>query len=833
MSQIPLPIDEHVPDILNRLKGSSGLVLTAEPGAGKTTRLPPALYQAFSGKILVLEPRRMAAAAAAARVAQEQGWPLGEEVGYQVRFENRTGPKTRLTFLTEALLARRLLSDPELKDVAVVVLDEFHERSIHVDLALGLLRELQLLGHPVKIVVMSATMKAAPIAEFLGNVPCVQVPGQLFPMTIEYQSAPLRLRLDNEFYRLLQTGVKRALQESPQDVLVFLPGAGEIRRAAQELESLRTIAPVEILHGTLSLAEQQAVLRPRSQRRIILSTNIAESSLTIDGVAAVVDSGLARVLRQDPRSGFSRLEVCRIAKANADQRAGRAARQRPGFCFRMWSKTEMAGFQAQEVPEILRTDLSETLLYLALQGVTNFEDFLWFEKPLSSQILRAKAELLQLEALDSQGKITPLGRSLAQWSLPPRLGRLMQESVALSSPALGADLCAILSERDFVDGKTIAEHVADRWECDLSMRADLVNQFRAGEKMSRGEVHSLRSIVRLSNQLRERAGVSKEVPADLTCLRLLMLRAYGDRLARRRGTTDRGIMRGGRGLRLSQESLVKESPFFIAVHGLDLEGAADSLIHQAVGLQKNDLLEAFANKITNHHVCHYDRDQKKFIEVRERRLDDLVIEQSQPQAAPPERVREALGEILLEQLEWLKEQNSQLKRWLERWTFFQKNSDGVPELTADFLRMTLQSAAGTFVDLEKIAQLDLAAALSSHLDYQTREKFTLLAPERLQVPSGSWINVEYPAEQTPFLAVRLQELFGLSESPTVLGGRVPVVLHLLAPNFRPVQTTSDLSSFWRGSYFEVRKELRARYPKHSWPDDPLTALPQAKGRRRT
>lgn len=812
------------------------LVLTAEPGAGKTTLIPPLLLKEFTGKILVLEPRRMAAAAAAYRVAEINGWKIGQEVGYQVRFENMTSSQTRLIYLTEALLARRLLEDPNLNGVDVVILDEFHERSIHVDLAIGLLRELQLLGRDIKILVMSATLDTAPICKFLGDAPLVSIPGRRHPLTLEYQNQAMKLQADVEFIKRVTQAIERAVNTSAGDVLVFLPGAGEIDRVQRELSTRVTLQDIDLipLHGSLPFADQQKALKKGPRRRVVLTTNIAESSVTVDGVTVVVDSGLEKVMRRDVRTGFSRLELCRISKSSAEQRAGRAARQGPGLTVRLWSQQENAALLPQAVPEIQRIDLTDTILLLSALGINDPLSFSWFEQPNPKQILAAQSELKSLTALADSGEITNLGRRLLHWPIPPRLGRLVVEAEDLSLPALGADMASILNERDFLKSSSLAAHQADQWECDLHLRIDLLRQWR--KKSSSDEVlrGPAQMVDNTSLQIRRRLGLSKDADlkesVDSERISQILIQSFPDRICRRRGSTDRGLMVGGRGVRLAELSMVKQSPFFISLSGVDLESSADTLISLASGLNENQLLKGLSSQIVSHTSVDFDEDTLKFSQVNQKIFRDLVISESSPQPAPPDLIAKQIVDVLLRKMEWLEKANPEFHRFQERWRFFVDN--GGEDLTPKQIRTALEFVSFNISDLKSLATKNIVQAFESQIERTHLATFQRDLPDRIQAPSGEYHKIQYPRGRPPFAEIRIQEVFGWQQSPRVLNQKIPITLVLLGPNFRPVQTTADLASFWKSAYFEVRKELKARYPKHSWPEDPLTAKAQAKGRPR-
>lgn len=822
MSKIPLPIDGFLPSILDSLRAGNGLVLTAAPGAGKTTRLPPACLDAVEGQVLVLEPRRMAAVAAAARVAEESGWEIGNEVGWQVRFDNKTSPSTRLIFLTEALLARRLIRDPELKGVDLVILDEFHERSLHTDLTLGLLKELRDMGRDLKLVIMSATLTAERISEYLDGAPIVSVPGKLHSLEVLHQKGPQRLRTDFEFHDNLVATVKSAAQGA-KDLLVFLPGVGEIEKARENLSPWASAQDIDLvpLHGSLPLEEQRRALRKGPRRRIVLSTNIAESSVTVDGVDTVVDSGLARLSKFDVRTGFSRLELSRISLNSAIQRSGRAARQFPGRCFRLWSRHDEMSMPKDEVPEIQRSDLSEALLFLAHQGVSDFAGFPWFEAPSAVALTAASRVLSALGALDAANRLTPVGHKLLRFPLPPRIAGLLlaaEEMKTTQAVDIAARIAALLQERDFIRGETVKAHIGDKLECDLTLRLNLMDGLKP--KMILQAAQQIRRLVDgVTGGAREDEGV---------LVRRLLLRAFPDRLCRRRGQTDRALMVGGRGVKLSPDSLVRESEFFIALNGVEGLSDAETTVSLACGFSKDFLLRELGPRAERRQDLFVD-ETKGQVFLREMRMfEDLPLDEPSLRPASPEQIAEKLPELLVSRLPEILKKNEALARWFERWNFLKRQR---PENAVDLdLRAIFAEAAYGEKSLEAVAAKDLVYFFESRLPGETAELLRREIPDRVQVPSGSRLPVHYPEDREPYLEVRLQEVFGWTETPKILG--LPVTMHLLGPNFRPVQVTSDLKSFWKNGYPEVRKELRARYPKHSWPDDPLTAKAEAKGRPR-
>lgn len=838
-----LPVDDFLQEIQHKLSTGQNLVITAAPGAGKTTRLPPALLDIVSKKIIVLEPRRMAAIAAAHRIAEERGWSLGQEIGYQVRFANKTSEKTRLIFMTEALLARQMLDDPELSDIDLVILDEFHERSLHVDLALGLIRELQELGRDIKLLIMSATLEAEKISEYLGHCPIIEVPGKLFDLEVIYQKNSQKLQTAPAFYDGLVATIKEAQAKTDKDILVFLPGVGEIDRTKEALEAWTLHRNIDVvpLHGSLKLEDQRRALQRGPRQRIILSTNIAESSVTLDGVNTVIDSGLSKNMKQDYRTGFSRLEMGRISLSSATQRAGRAARQFPGFCYRLWNKMDELSFSKSDIAEIQRVDLTESLLFLAAQGVTDFQSFSWFEKPSSIAIEKALQYLRLSKALDNSNKITDLGRKILHFPLPVRLAKLLLVSIERGQSELGADLSAILQERDFVRRDSLSSFIGDKTECDLSVRLDLLTQYRSSGRASREvSLFSLQTVDQSARQilsLTKKISVVKNTPDkssfDAIELRAILLNAFPDRLCRRRNNSDRALMVGGRGVKLQPESLVKKSEFFVALNGVEGTSDSETLVSFACGFSKDFILSHFKDDIQKIRDVTFLEEKGQFFTREFKSLFGLPLEEPNLSPASTQEVEEKLPQVLTEKWDLVLKNNEGLAAWWQRVEFY-KRHEGLPfeeQLSKLKLEAFSQACVGES-KMQSIFAKDLCFFFESVFPADFVQTLRKELPDRIEVPSGSKIKVAYPADKAPFLEVRIQEVFGLQETPKVLWGKIPLTFHLLGPNFRPVQVTANLESFWKNGYPEVRKELRIKYPKHQWPEDPAEGTPEAKGRRR-
>ena len=839
----PLPIDEVLPELIAALREGPAAVLIAPTGAGKTTRVPPALIAAGIGagkRIVMLEPRRIAARAAARRMAEEGGqegqWTLGREVGYQVRFERKAGPETKILVVTEGILVQRLQADPFLEDVGVVIFDELHERNLQTDLSLAMARRVQRDARPdLKLLAMSATLDPGPVAAFLGNCPVIESQGRLHPVDILYTDRPDERALAGQ----IAAGVRRVLSSTPGDVLAFLPGVGEIQRASEALAGVAAEHELAVLplYGDLPPEKQDEILRPLSRRKVVLATNVAETSITIDGVTAVVDSGLVRRLRFDPATGLDRLELGKVSRASADQRAGRAGRQAPGVCLRLWPAWEHAALPERETPEIARVDLAGPALQLLAWGEPDLAAFDWLEPPDPPALAAATLLLRQLGAIDGHG-VTALGRTMARLPVHPRLARLLVEGHRRGRTEEAALLAALLSERDpFPRGvRGAGPRRASR--SDLLDRLDALEAFER-RKAPEADLNAgaARFVLRARDQLvelarRELLGGEKGEPGDEPLLRAL-LAAYPDRVARRREPrSPRGVMVGGRGVRLAEESAVLEDPLFLCVD-LDAGRAgplSETLVRKASAVEP-EWLPGPRTAVE----LEFDESRERVAAWKRTLYEDLIIAEAEVPPPDASETARVLAEAAAGRLDRaLPLDGPEVASFLAR---VRSLADWMPELGLprfgeEEIRSLLPAlAAGrkSFAELRRAPLLDV---LQGALSYPQLEAVRREAPERLAVPSGSQIRVAYEPGRPPVLAARIQEMFGLAETPRVAAGRVPVLLHLLAPNGRPQQVTHDLRSFWETTYPQVRKELAGRYPKHSWPQDPWNAAPQRRPTRR-
>ena len=841
MNLTPLPIDSVLPELVGQLTSSGVCVLKAPTGAGKTTRVPGAVLDAQpnAGRVILVEPRRLAARTAAKRIAQERGATLGSDVGYRVRFDDRSCSKTRILCVTEGILLRMLQDDPFLEGVACILFDEFHERSLSIDLALAMAHRVREETRPdLLLLVMSATIEVDPIAKWLGNAPVVESPGRLFPVEARYLSpSEAAMRERDALQTLLRTKVIEALETTTGHVLAFLPGVPEIRRAANALDGLRSRYKVELmeLYGDLSPREQDRVLAVDGKRKLILATNVAETSITIEGITAVVDTGLVKRLYHEPGVGLDRLRTERISRASADQRKGRAGRTGPGVCYRLWSEQEGRTLEERGRPEIARVDLASCVLELAAWGETKPEEFPWFEQPPEQALIRAHELLVLLGAIRENGSPTELGRQLARLPVHPRLARLIHEGRRLGAPASCTMAAAMLSERD--PFRREPRSVAKEWsDSDIAQRVHALATFErnGNTRTAAGElVHgAAKSVLRVRDQLLRLLRTDADIGfQDEEALARALLTAFPDRVCRRRKKDgDRALMVGGSGVRLASECSVREAELFCAIE--TRVGGSDNIVLLASAIEEDWLNPDFIKQGTQ---LEWDETEERVIAAERTAYRDLVLRSTGV------AVRDAAGAaVILEQaatknLEHALDLKSvAVSGFLARIHLLREACPelGLPQFDKAELIGLMPDLCTRKRSFDELRQVKLATFLESRLDYQAANALRTEAPETLAVPSGSNIRLTYSEGRAPVLAVRIQEVFGLAETPRIAKGRVPVVLHLLAPNMRPQQVTDDLKSFWNGTYELIRKELRRRYPKHAWPEDPWNAQPMRGPRRR-
>lgn len=835
---IALPIDEALPALRQALHARDEAVLEAPPGAGKTTRVPLALLDEpwLAGQsIIMLEPRRLAARAAAERLASELGERVGETVGYRIRLDSKVGPNTRIEVVTEGILARRLQDDPGLDGVGLVIFDEYHERSLDADLALALTlnaREL-LRDTPLKLLLMSATLEGERLSALLGDAPLVRSEGRVHPVA-ERWGQPFQAGERIEA-RVVQS-VLQALDEEPGSLLVFLPGQAEIRRVADALAERLAERPEVLicpLHGELELGAQRAAIEPAppGQRKVVLATNIAETSLTIEGVRVVVDAGLARVPRFDPGSGMTRLDTRRISRASATQRAGRAGRLEPGACYRLWSQDQHAQLAAYGEAEILQADLAGVALQLARWGVEPVE-LVWLDRPPAAAYAQAQDLLERLGALvrGAHGwQLTPHGQAMAELPAHPRIAHLLLRGHALGLGRLAADLAALLVERDIQRGGG----------CDIASR---LGSLEGGAGRNPGAQRVRQLARQFRSLLRGPGGAAPTDAADHRWLGMLLAFAYPDRIARQRreGGGEYRLANGRAAVFGEPDALMKEPWLVIAELG-SRQGQREERIYRAAALDPACFSDVLAEQVSQRDELEWDEREGVLRAERQRRVGELVLSREPlPSLDEAARGQALLGLVRrkgLELLVWTPE----LRQWQARIALLrQLDLDaGKPSEWPDVSDQALLARLddwllpylGKVSRLAHFAQLDLAAMLATLLPWPLPQRLDEQAPAAIAVPSGSRIRLDY-SESPPVLAVRLQELFGLADTPRIAGGRQVVKLHLLSPARRPVQVTQDLASFWANTYVEVKKDLKGRYPKHYWPDDPLVAEPTARAKPR-
>ncbi len=810
-----LPVRELLPRLGRTLEHHATVILTGAPGSGKTTLVPPALAdQPWLGgdRIILLEPRRLAARAAAAFMARQRGEEVGQSVGYRVRFDHRVSPATRIEVMTEGVLIRLLQRDPSLDGVGLVIFDEFHQRSLETDLALALCLDARAgLREDLRLLFMSATLAVDPLADFL-DAPCLHAGGRVFPVTVRHLPPPANedtSRPDHIGRHCART-IGLALREEEGDILAFLPGRREIGLCASMLGE-RPGVRILPLHGSLDLSEQDRIIRPDPDgaRRVILSTSISETSLTIEGIGVVVDSGWQRVHRFDPGRGLGGRTTIRVARAAAEQRASRAGRTGPGVCYRAYARGLESTLTAFDQPEIRQADLSGLVLELALWGVAGPEELRWLTPPPASQVKAARQLLTFLGALDHGGRITTRGRAMARLPVHPRLAAMLLAAAEPEEQQLTASLAALISEP--------AWH--DRDSADLERRlADLdKNRRQGGVRRARDQILRL---------LRHRPDTPAATRPESVGGWLSL--AYPDRIGGLRPGSTRGYrLVNGRGASLDRHDPLRGAPF-LCVAEMDGVGRTGR-IYSAASLDRDELMRLHPPR-TDLRVW-FDRERGKVRAENRWRLGRLTIAASPAPPEPDQAVAVLLAAIREEpDLLTMDESVDQLRlrcRFLARIY----PEEGWPDLSWSALEPELENWLGPWLtgigSREQLAGLDLAAILGQRLGYERGKRLAREAPQRLRVPSGSRLGLRYQEEGPPVLAVRPQELYGLDRTPTVSSLRIPVRLHLLSPAGRPIQITDDLAGFWRGSYREVRKEMRGRYPKHYWPEDPLTATPTA------
>jgi ATP-dependent helicase HrpB len=799
-----LPVADVLGDLKSALCKGSNVVLIAPPGAGKTTSIAPALLDEpwCTGQILLLSPRRLAARAAAERMAEVEGEPIGRTIGYATRLDSKRSTATRILVLTEGIFRNRIQADPELTGVSAVLFDEVHERSLDSDFGLALAIDAQAALRPdLRLLAMSATLDGVRFADLMA-APVIESEGKSHPLTLKYVGRKAEARIEDE----VAAAIRRALMDEEGDLLVFLPGVAEIERTAERIEGVA--ADVLRLHGGLDPAEQRAAIRKGAGRKIILATSIAETSLTIDGVRVVIDSGLARRARYDRVAGVTRLVTERASQAAVTQRAGRAARQGPGVAYRLWEEAATAGLPPFDPPEILEADLSPLLLDCALWGLADPRTLCWLDPPPAAALAEARTRLVDLAAFDVDGRPTAHGRAIAKLPIPPRLANMLVRAGEVGLGALAAEIAVLLSERGLGGTDVDLEKRLERWRTDRGKRAEA----------ARGLAQRWLSLLSVQSRNAAEGGVAH-------CLSL----AFPDRICRRRDTSgEHWISVGGRGFRLDIAHPLARAEWLAVA---DIQGAASGArILSAVAIDAGNIETLFADRIESGSHVSFEPDSGSVKTLSGRRLGAIMLSKAENASATPDAIELALVEGVrkhgLEVITW--PENAKALRQRAAWA-------GMEPLSAAALLASLDHwFAPLIAGKRRLSDIDaeaLHAALWNRLDWKDQQTLNRMAPRHFTSPAGTTHAIDYAAEAGPIVELRVQALFGLSEHPTVGTDRTPLILSLTSPAGRPIQTTRDLPGFWAGSWADVAKEMRGRYPRHNWPDDPTVAVASLKTKK--
>ncbi len=836
------PIDIILPELKQAVQSGPSVIVHAPPGAGKTTRVPLALLDVIPaglGRIVMLEPRRIAAVSAARWMAKTLGEEAGGTVGYTIRFDSRSSAKTRIEVVTEGILTRRIQADPGLAGVAMVIFDEFHERSLHADLALALALDVRKGLRPdLKVLIMSATMDTGPIASVLGDARVITSAGKIFPVEERYAEVSAQ-----PVHRRVASAVRTALRDTSGDILAFLPGSGEIRSCARELQEGLDLTEERIalhpLYGDLPFEEQERAIVPsRELRKIVLATNIAETSLTIEGVHVVIDSGLTRSLRYDPSTGMNRLVTMPVSRASAEQRKGRAGRLGPGVCYRLYSRHDLQGMPPFAQPEILVSDLAPLALELAAWGVKDPAKLTWLDAPPVAAWESGIGLLKDLGALDRTGSVTPQGRAMARLPLHPRLSRLMVRAGEMGCQRVGADLASILSERDIFRQSGIDRVHNER---DVAERLDMLRRWRKGTDTSgAANPQALRTVERTAKQLLSlvpgKPAAADSVGDETDLISRLLLCAYPDRICKRREDGGgRFVLVQGKGVRLSPDSGLGTSPYLIAVN-LDAGEKTEGFVHVAAPVTEELIRSECPDRIETISTVAWDARTGRITAALEERLEALLLSQrtfkpSDDEAAPIlcEAIRTTPGIVSFSR----EARQLQARAGLLKKAFPEENWPDLAD--AQLLSHPEEWLLPWLTDIrsaQRLGALNVLPGLKAKLGREQQRLLEERTPLAMTVPSGSRVALDYTSGDVPVLAVKLQEMFGCADTPVIAGGRVKVLLHLLSPAGRPVQVTQDLKGFWNSGYVLVKKDLKGRYPRHPWPDDPWNAVPTRRAKPR-
>lgn len=809
MKKISLPVDQYIHQIEELVKKESSVIISAPPGSGKTTRIAPALMHLCEKKIVMLQPRRIAAISSAQRIADENSWTLGNEVGYQVRYDNKTSVKTKINIITEALLIKKMTSDPDLLDTDMIIIDEFHERSLSTDLAIACVKELQELSRPdLKLIVMSATIDKLKLSEYLGNAPVVDIITPTYPVEIIFSKKPITYKITPEFYLRIKDTLLQALKMCEGNILIFLPGMREIKNAMQICQQNIKSSEVDFfsLHGSMNLEDQKLAIMPSAKRKVILTTNIAETSLTVDGVDGVIDSGLVRKSSYDMKSQGQKISLGKISKASAQQRAGRSHRQKKGFTFKLWTELDEASMNDFNAPDIMTSDLSEAILFLTALGITDVEKFSWFEMPDQKRLLDSYENLKKMNCIQ-KSLVTEKGKKILNLPMDVSLSSLFYDFVFYGEAELGARVVSFLNEPGSFEAQSVDDFIIEnppleRWNWSTRKNHEQLLQIAKSIKFSDKDNLLIRNL------------------SSIEKAQIIILTSFYFNLGKIRDSQQKNaLLFNGKGASLKHLSKLEEE-YFVATSFTQVENQNELKVNYPIFVPKKWIELYLKSKIQKTIQIEFEEDKNKFYKYEEVSIGEIVLHLGQKQIAEDSDVKSHLPQILWAQWKKIITQNENLQNWVNRILYYKKIQNPDAELyTEEQIQSAIEMASAGESDFNTVMSKDWIYFLELQLSLEINSLIHSQYPLKIKLNSPKVYTVQYSEDLPPIISAKIQEFYGFKEHIYV-GNKIPVTLELLAPNYRPTQITNDIVSFWKTSYPQIKKELKGRYPRHDWPEDP-------------